>query len=134
MAAALFALPVLTLGALEDGAGGWFAALAADLLILVVHAWRTSSPLIVLTAALVVGVAAIAFFFIVTLGQSCGGDTAAAFIKWTGAAVIGLGFGAWGVLHGLRILWASPLALVCAGGWIVLAAHLVPGGAASCFS
>lgn len=134
VAAALFALPVLVLSALEDSGAVWFAALAADLCILVVHAWRTSSPLIVLAAALVVAVAAVAFYVVVLLGQACGEGTAAAFAEWTGAAVIGLGLGAWGVLNGLRILWVTPFALVCAGGWIVLAANLVPGGAGSCFN
>lgn len=134
MAAALYALPVLVLGVLEDRGAGWFAVLAADLVVLVLHAWRVSSPLVVLAACLLVGVAAIAFFFIVTFGDTCGGGTGAAFAKWTGAVVIGLGLGAWGVLHGLRILWVTPLGLACAGGWIVLAAHLVPGGTGGCFS
>jgi hypothetical protein len=134
VAAALFTLPVIAVGALESGSGGWFAALAVDVVVLVVHAWHTSSPLVVLAAGVMVGIAAVALFFIVTFGEACGGATPAAFVKWAGAAVIGLGLGSWGVLHGLRILWATPLALVCAGGWIVLAAHLVPGGAGSCFS
>jgi hypothetical protein len=134
VAAALFALPVIAVGVLESGSEGWFAALAVDLVVLVMHAWRTSSPLIVLAAVVTVGIAAVALWFIVTFGEACGGATSAAVVKWVGAAAIALGLGSWGVVHGLRILWATPLALVCAGGWIVLAAHLVPGGAGSCFS
>ena len=134
MAAALFALPLLVLAVLETGAAVWSAVLAADLAVLGLHAWRTSSPLVVLAAGILVAVGGAVFLVIVTAGETCGGDTAAGIVEWTGAGAIGLGLGAWGVLHGLRILWVPPLALVCAAGWIVLAAHLVPGGAGPCLN
>jgi hypothetical protein len=133
-AAALFALPVLAINALEVGTPGWYSALAVDLLVLVLHASRTSSPLVVLGTVVTVGLAGIVFFVEVLAGNTCGGSTAALVVEGIGAGLIGLGLGAWGVLHGLHILWAAPLGLICAGGWIVVAANLVPGGTALCFS
>ena len=131
VAAALFALPVLVLGALEDRGAGWLAGVAVAVVVLVVHAWRTSSLLVVLGALIGAGLATVAFYAIIILADTCGG-TAAGIVEWSGAVVIALGLGAWGVLHGLRVLWATPLALVCAAAWIALVAQLVPGGAGSC--
>jgi len=43
--------------------------------------------------------------------------------------------GAWGLQRPLRGLWAVPLAAVVAGGWLVAASHIVPGGSStSCFN
>jgi hypothetical protein len=134
VAAALFALPVLALNALEVGTAGWFVAVATDLLILVLYAARKSSPLVVLAAVAVVGAGEAVFFVMVIAGNTCGGSTTAGLVEWIGAAVIALALGAWGVLHGLHVFWAAPLALVCAGGWIVLTANLVPGGVGLCIT
>jgi hypothetical protein len=133
VAAALFALPFATLGALQDGRAGWFAGIVAAAAVLIVHAWRTSSPLVVLGALIAVGLAWIAFYAVILLGNTCGGGSPARWVEWPGALVIAFVLGALGVRGGLRILWVTPLALIAAAGWILLAAHLVPGGAGGCF-
>ncbi len=133
MAAALFALPFATLGALQDGRFGWIAGVVAAAAVLIVHALRRSSPLVLLGAVVAVGVAWVGFYALVLLGNTCGGGSAARWVEWPGALVIALALGSLGVRGGLRILWVTPLALIAAAGWILLAAHLVPGGAGACF-
>jgi hypothetical protein len=133
VAAALFTLPFLVLGALEDGGARWIAPVTACAAVLIVHAWRQSSPLVVLGAVVGAGIGAIGFAGAVLLGDTCGGSSAAGFVKWLGALVIALWLGAVGVRGGLKILWVTPLALIAAGLWVLLAAHVVPGGAAGCF-
>jgi hypothetical protein len=133
VAAALFALPFATLGALQDGRIGWLAGIGAAAAVLVVHAWRTSSPLVVLGAVIAVGLGWVAFYAVILLGNTCGGGSASRWVEWPGALVIAFALGALGVRGGLRILWVTPLALVAAAAWILLAAHVVPGGAGGCF-
>jgi hypothetical protein len=133
VAAALFALPFATLGALQDGRIGWIAGVVAAAIVLIVHAWRSSSPLVVLGAVIAVGLAWVAFYAVILLGNTCGGGSAARWVEWPGALVIAFALGALGVRGGLRILWVTPLALVAAAAWILLAAQLVPGGAGGCF-
>jgi hypothetical protein len=132
VAAALFALPFATLGALQDDRLGWFAGIVASAAVLIVHAWRTSSPLVVLGAVVAVGLAWVAFYAVILLGNACGGGSAARAVEWPGALVVAFVIGAVGVRGGLRILWVTPLALVAAAAWILLAAHLVPGGTGGC--
>jgi hypothetical protein len=133
LAAALFALPFATLGALQDGHIGWIAGIVAAAAVLIVHAWRSSSPLVVLGAVIGVGVAWVGFYALVLLGNTCGGGSAARWVEWPGALVIAFALGSLGVRGGLRILWVTPLALIAAAGWVLLAAHAVPGGAGVCF-
>jgi len=133
VAAALFALPFATLGALQDGGSGWIAGIAAAAVVLVTHAWRTSSPLVVLGAVIAVGLAWVGFYAVVLVGNTCGGGSTARWVEWPGALLIAFALGAVGVRGGLRILWVTPLALIAAAAWILLAAHAVPGGAGGCF-
>lgn len=79
------------------------------------------------------GVGAIGFYAAVLLGNTCGGGSAAGYVKWVGAVAVALWLGALGVRGGLKILWLTPLALIAAGLWVVVAAHVIPGGAAGCF-
>jgi len=132
VAAALLALPYVLLQVLAGAGASWLAALVVALAVLVHHAWRRSSPLVVLGAAVEVALAEVLVFVALVIGETCGSGTASAVVRWAGAAPLALGIGAWGVRGGPRLLWAPALGVVAAGAWILLVAHVVPGGAGAC--
>jgi hypothetical protein len=131
-AAALYALPYAVVAVLASGRW-WYAALAVDLLVLLLAAVRLWSPLAVLVAALLGTAAALVAWFAIAAAETCGDSRAAGVVEWLGAALLALPLGAWGVRRGARVLWAVPLGWALAALWIALTAHLVPGGSGPCF-
>jgi hypothetical protein len=140
-AAALFFLPWLIVAALNgDLHGWWIAVLGGCAAALVLHvrlrpepASRAALWLVLTEAALLVGLVGLTIELVAT--DSCGASPAVNVVRWTGAPAIYLIGGAWGLQRPLRGLWALPLAALVAGGWLVAAAHLVPGGdGTSCFN
>lgn len=123
-----------------DLQGWWIAALVICAAALVLHvrlqpepASRAALWLVLTQAALLVGLVGVVVEIVAT--DSCGVSTAVNVVRWIGAPAIYLIGGAWGLQRPLRGLWALPLAAVVAGGWLVAASHIVPGGnGASCFN
>jgi hypothetical protein len=74
--------------------------------------------------------------FLVQVGtavaQTCGDSRSATILEWSGIAVLLIGIGGFGA-HRRRVL-PVVAALVVAGAWIALVAHLVPGGSGECFN
>jgi hypothetical protein len=133
-AAALYALPYALLASLGSGAAARrLALLAACLAVLAVAAARLWSPLLVLAAAVLSGIAAVVFWFVVAAADTCGNSVAATAVELPGAATIALALGAWGVRGGRRVFWALPLGWILAGLWIAVVAHAIPGGTGGCF-
>jgi hypothetical protein len=93
---------------------------------------RFGSPLGVLVTLLLVAAGELVVRFATAAGNVCGDSRLADTLGWTGAFAILLGVGAWSVRR-RRVL---PLlgALLAAGAWILLVAHVVPGGAGECFN
>ena len=97
------------------------------------HASRAALWLVLTQGAVVVGLVGVVIEIVAT--DSCGVGTAANIVRWIGAPAIYLFGGAWGLQRPLRSLWALPLAAVAAGGWLVAASHIVPGGGGTvCFN
>lgn len=132
-ATALFGFPYAL--ATTFGRGGpWFVLLAADLLVLGVVAVFLWSPVVVLTAAVVSGI----FFALAAIAASaagtCGTSTASDAVELAGGAVLGITITTLGVRRGPRVLWALPAGWIAYTAWIIVVAHLVPGGAGGCFT
>jgi FtsH-binding integral membrane protein len=139
-AAALFFTPWLIVALLNGDLHGWWIAMlvaCAAAFVLHVrlqpeHASRAALWLVLTQGAVLVGLVGVVIEIVAT--DSCGGGLAAKLVRWIGAGVIYLGLGAWGLQRPLRGLWALPLAAIVAGGWLVAAAELVPGGTTVCFN
>jgi hypothetical protein len=119
--------------------GRWIAALVACAAAFLLHvrlqpghASRAALWLVLTQGAVVVGLAGVVVEIAAT--DSCGGGLALNLVRWIGAAAIYLGGGAWALQRPLRGLLALPLAAVVAGGWLVAAAQIVPGGTTACFN
>jgi hypothetical protein len=100
--------------------------------VLALLAWRRWSPLVVLGVAVTSCVGFAAFFLVAPL-DSCGDSRVAGLVEEIGALAIGALLGIWGIRRGPHALWSFLAAWVLAGGWIVLWAHLLPGGSGACF-
>jgi hypothetical protein len=132
-------VPWLIIAVLNGDIRAWgIAALGVCLVALVPHvrlqpehASRAALWLVLTQGALLVGL--LGLFVEVVSADTCGSNVAARLVGWIGAAVIYLAVGAWGLQRHLRGLWALPVAAIGAGIWIVVTAHLIPGGAAGCF-
>jgi hypothetical protein len=139
-AAALFFVPWLIVAVLNgDLHGRWIAVLVACAAALVLYvrlrpepASRAALWLVLTQAAVLVGLVGIVIEIVLT--DSCGAGTAVSVVRWIGAPAIYLIGGAWGLQRPLRGLWALPLAAILAGGWLVLAAHIVPSDGTACFN
>lgn len=123
-------MPVLLLGALS-GVAWTIAALAACIVVLMPYSFRLRSPLGVLITLVLVGFVE----FVVQLGaaatRACGDSGVANDLKWSGSAVILIALGGFGVYR--RRLFPVLVALVAAGAWVAIVAHIVPGGTGGCF-
>jgi hypothetical protein len=123
-----------------DLRGWWIAALVICAAALVFYvrlrpepASRAALWLVLTQATLLVGLVGVVVEIVAT--DSCGAGTTVSVLRWVGAPAIYLIGGAWALQRPLRGLWALPLAAVVAGGWLVAASHIVPGGnVVSCFS
>jgi hypothetical protein len=115
------------------GGGWWWVLLAADVLVLAAVAIFLWSPLVVLAAAIVSDV----FWAIAVLGASsfdtCGTATTASVVEIGGGTLLALSIGTWGVRRGPRVLWAVPVGWIAYAVWIVIWAHVIPGGTGGCF-
>jgi hypothetical protein len=140
-AAALIFLPWLIVATLNGDLHGWWIAVlvgCAAALVLQVRlrpepASRAALWLVLTEATLIIGLVGVTIEIVAT--DSCNSGTAVNAVRWIGAPAIYLIGGAWGLQRPLRGLWALPLAAVVAGGWLVAASHIVPGGnGASCFN
>jgi hypothetical protein len=96
----------------------WAAALALDLLVLVIVAVRRWSPLVVLGTALL-SLVGYALAWAIA-GSGDGGSSLAAALELAGSLVLALPIGAWGVRRGAAALAAIPIGWVAAGIWIAI--------------
>jgi len=101
--------------------------------VLLYAAVRLWSPLVVLALVVVAAFSVGVWWFIVVVGDTCGGSHAAAIVEWSGTSVVAVGFAAWQLPRGRAIFWAVPVGAVLAAVWFVVWAHVIPGGAAGCF-
>jgi hypothetical protein len=139
-AAALFFTPWLIVAALNgDLHDWWIAVLVACAAAFVLHvrlqpehASRAALWLVLTQGAVVLGLVGVVVEIAAT--NSCGGGLLLNLVRWIGAGAIYLGVGAWALQRPLRGLWALPVAAIVAGGWLVAAAQIVPGGATVCFN
>jgi hypothetical protein len=133
-AAALYALPWTILATLDSTlSAAWVAPLVVDLGALLVVAVRRWSPLAVLAASLLSIGGAIVAWFLVAAGETCGDSRTATVVGWVGAVPLALAVGTWGALRGRRALAAIPAGWLVAAAWVLVIAHLVPGGSGGCF-
>lgn len=102
--------------------------------MLAVAAVRRWSPLVVLTATVLSATGGLVSVFVTALAETCGPGTAANAAEWTGAVLLGLGLGAWGVRRGAHALWAIPAGWLLAAAWVSGWAHVLPGGGGACFN
>jgi hypothetical protein len=140
-AAALFFTPWLIVAVLNgDLHGWWIALLIACAAAFVLHvrlqpvpASRAALWLVLTQGAVLIGLVGVVVEIVAT--DSCGVSATANVVRWIGAPAIYLVGGAWGLQRPLRGLWALPLAAIVAGGWLVAASHIFPGGGGtSCFN
>lgn len=129
-AAALYLAPALLVGVLS-GIGWAIVSFAACLAVLVFYSFRFGSALGVLVTLVMVASVELVVRFATAAAQTCGSSGLASGLEWSGTAVLLLGIGSFGTRR-RRIL---PLlaAIVAAGAWLTLVAHLVPGGSGECF-
>jgi hypothetical protein len=73
------------------------------------------------------------FVAIVTAGDTCGDSATAGTIEAIGAIVILIGLGAVCLRRRGRLLALVPGAVPVTAVWLVVVAHLVPGGSGGCF-
>jgi hypothetical protein len=132
VAAALYVTPSAAIGAILIGSVSSWILLAGGLAVLIAYASRTSSPLVVLGLLVVVAFVEYAAAFGTAMGQRCGTSTTAKGLEIAGTAALLLGLGAWGIRS--RRPYALPVALVVAAAWVILIAHVVPGGSGECFN
>jgi hypothetical protein len=113
------------------GSGWAVAAFVVCLIVLVVYSVRFGSPLGVLLTLVLIAAVELVVRFGTAAADTCGTSRAAGAVEWSGAAVILVGVGAWSA-HRRRV---APLlaAIVAAGVWYAIVAHLIPGGAGGCF-
>ena len=99
--------------------------------MLVPYSFRLRSPLGAFVALVLVGFVE----FVVQLGtgaaQVCGSSGLANHLEWSGSAVILVTLGGFGA-YSRRVLPVLG-AIVAAGVWVAIVAHLVPGGTGDCF-
>jgi hypothetical protein len=130
VAAALYLAPALLVGVLA-GIGWTIAALVACLAVLVLYSFRFGSLLGVFMALVMVAGVELAVRFATFGADTCGSSRLATVLEWSGTSVLLLVIGSFGAYR-RRVL---PLlaALLAAGVWVVVIAHLVRGGAGDCF-
>jgi MYXO-CTERM domain-containing protein len=99
---------------------------------LVLYSLRFGSPLGVLLTLVLIACVELGVRFATAAAQTCGTSGTATGLEWSGAAVLLVGIGGFGA-HRRRVM---PLlaAVVAAGAWVALVAHVVPGGAGECFN
>lgn len=130
IAAAVYVTPTLLFAAWSRV--GWaFAALVPCAVALVLYGRRLHSALGVLAALVVVGFVEFVTWLGVSAAESCGSSMLATVLEWSGAGVLLIGAGTLGVARHRLLPFVA--ALVLAGVWYAVVAHVIPGGAAECF-
>ena len=99
--------------------------------MLVLYSFRFGSAFGVLVTLVAVACLELVMRFATAAAETCGSSGLATGLEWSGTAVLLLGIGGFGAQR--RRVLPFLAALVAAGGWIALVAHLVPGGAGECF-
>lgn len=129
-AAALYLAPVLLVLSLS-GEGWAIAALVPCVAVLVLYSRAFGSPLGLMVTVVLVGLVEFLADFGAAMAQTCGESGTAAAVERSGAGVLLLAVGSFGA-HRRRV---TPIvgAIVVAGIWVALVAHVVPGGSGGCF-
>jgi hypothetical protein len=99
--------------------------------VLVLYARHTGSALRVLGIVVLLLFVELCALFGAAVGDRCGDSRLAGGFELAGAIAILVTLGTWGV-HRRRI-WPLPVAIVAAAIWVVVIAHVIPGGAGGCF-
>ena len=98
--------------------------------MLVPYSFRLQSRLGVLVGLVLVGFLEFVVQLATAAAKVCGDSGVADSLEWSGSAVILLALGGFGVYR--RRLLPVLVALVAAGFWVAIVAHLVPGGSGEC--
>jgi hypothetical protein len=125
-------MPSAVVAPLTGGTGwGWWLLLAAATAVLVLYGRQTGAPLRVLAIVVLLGFTEFVAAVGSAIGNRCGDSRLASGLELAGTIAILLVLGAWAVRRG-RIWWL-PLGIVAAAVWVVVIAHVIPGGAGGCF-
>lgn len=130
-AAALYLTPALLVSALS-GVGWAFVPLLVCVGVLLRYSRVFGSQLGLLLTLILIGLVEFLVEIGTAVAKTCGNSGSAAGVEWSGAAILLFGIGAFGA-HRRRVLPVVG-ALLVAGAWVVIVAHLVPGGAGECFN
>jgi hypothetical protein len=130
VAATLYLTPALLVGVLA-GIGWTIAAFAACLVALMLYSFRFGSALGVLVTLVMVASIELVVRFATFAADTCGSSRLATGLEWSGSAVILVVLGGFGAYR-RRVLPVLG-AVIVAGVWVAIVAHVVPGGAGGCF-
>jgi hypothetical protein len=129
-AAALYLTPALLLGVIA-GLGWAIAAFVACLAVLVLYSRRFGSLLGVLVLLVTIGFVEFVARLGTAVAETCGSSGLASGLEQSGTIVLLLGIGALGAHR--RRAFPFVVALIAAGVWVAVIAHVVPGGTGACF-
>ena len=129
-AAALYLTPDLLI-LLLSGVGWALAPLVVCVAVLVRYSRVFGSQLGLLLTLVLIGLVEFVVEIGTAVAQTCGDSRSATNVEWAGVTVLLVGIGSFGA-HRRRVL-PVVAALVIAGLWFVLVAHVVPGGSGGCF-
>lgn len=130
-AAALYLTPALLVLALS-GDGWWaIAPLLACLVVLVRYGQVFGSQLGLLLTLVLIGLVEFLADVGAATAETCGDSSTARIVELSGAGAILVALGSFGAHH--RRVTPVVGAIILAGVWVALVAHVIPGGAGGCF-